>query len=426
MARFSENSVSQQLGTLENKSLPRLDNARISRGLSLDWAEMRQLRDQFWRGMNQVPYLQIERSRELLSSIDQGTIGRKVFTSTSKWREQNKDEAFSYLAAFRKPLTAHLEELQRAPTPSLTRVVSVILNEFPRSPERTLSLSRDVENRWERWGVVERDLLIRYGSREKIWQTSDPLGIELLDFERDFGGTRTECEGTVCGLIDARDQYVAIRDAIFLEHVNLVWASAGSYDRLMKIPDVRQEALIGLLYAIERYEPALGTQFSTYASSALKTFRTRSRHNFRDAAVAIPVERRASLQHIKRAHRQGHVDLNSVVSELKIPEEVARGLLVAARDRDELDSALIDSKQDLPEVSLTQDEIWKAFEKVQWALSEREYDVVTRHYGLYGEAETLSAIGQSYNPTLTRQRVQQIEAKAMEKIRNIMRKLFPE
>lgn len=418
--------MSQQITTTEKKSLPQLDNAHISRELAIDWNEMRHMRDQFWRGTNQLPFVQIERSRELLKAIEQGTIARKVFTSTSRWREQGKEAVLSYLAAFRKPLTSHLEQLQQAPTPSLIRVVSVILNEFPRSPERTLSIGRDVEKRWERWGIVEQDLLLRYDSREQVFQTSDPLGIELLDFERDFGGTREECEPVVRGLLNARDQYVAIRDALFQEHMDLIWASAGSYDNLMKIPDVRQEAFVGLLYAIERFEPALGHQFSTYASLALRVFRGRCLNSIREEFASIPLDQAKCLQYIKKAHKEGHVDVHPIVSELGIKKDIARALLVVARGRTELTPEIVDCKQELPESSAINDEIWRAFEKAHGALTEREHDVFSRHHGLYGESETFSAIGQSYNPTLTRQRVQQIEAKAMEKISGIMRRLFPE
>ena len=426
MARSSEGRVSQGVITTEKKSLPQLDAARLSRELAIDWSEMRHMRDQFWRGINQIPFVQIERSRELLQAIEKGTIARKVFTSNSKWKGQDRQTVLSYLTAFKKPLTAHLEQLQRAPTQSLILVVSVILNEFPRSPERTLSIGRDVEKRWKRWGVVEQDLLLRYDSREQILQTSDLLGKELLDLERDFGGTRKGCEPLVRDLLGARDQYVAIRDALFQEHANLIWASAGSYDTLMTIPDVRQEASVGLLYAIERFEPALGNQFSTYVSFALREFRARCLNSIRKEFVSIPLDRVRSFEFIKKEHKKGHVDIDLIVSELGITKDTARALLVVAGGHTELPPELVDCKQELPEGAMIDDEIWRALEKAHGALTEREYDVFSRHHGLYGKSETFSAIGQSYNPTLTRQRVQQIEAKAMEKISGIMRRLFPE
>lgn len=418
--------MSDHVATLKNKPLPQLDSACFSRELSRDWSDMRQLRDQFWRGLNRLPFLQIERSRELLDAIEKESIARKVFTATSTWREQDREAVLSYLTAYKEPLTLHLHELQRCPTPSLVRVVSVILNEFQRPPEQALFLSRDVEKRWEQWGIVEREVLFRYGTREKVLQTSDPLRHKLLGFERDFGGSRKECENTVGDLLNARDQYTAIRDTIFLEHINLIWASSGHYDKTMKIPDVRQEAFLGLLYAIERFEPTLGNQFSTYAGPALKTFRSRCDHNFRNVAVAIPIGRAESFQHIRKAHQAGYVDLESIISELKMPEGVARALLVAARARSDLDSNCIDTKQELPDAAAIKDEIWRVLEKAQGALTEREYDVLHRHRGVYGEPETFRAIGESYNPPITKQGVQQIEARALEKIRRIMQRMFPD
>ena len=276
------------------------------------------------------------------------------------------------------------------------------------------------------------DKILEELSNSKDVKISDPVRMYLKEIGR-INLLSSDEEFEYAKLAEQGDEYA--KSMLAESNLRLVVSIAKRYvGRGMLFLDLIQEGNIGLMKAVDKFDPSKGYKFSTYATWWIRQAITRA---IADQArtIRIPVHMVETINKLARVQRQLTQELNREPTDEEIAKKIGISVdkvrevykisqdpvsletPIGEEDDSHLGDFIKDERTMSPEEYATIEMLKEELSGVLLTLTEREERVLRLRFGLDdGQCRTLEEVGQVFN--VTRERIRQIEAKALRKLRH--------
>ncbi|MEO1589832.1 MAG: RNA polymerase sigma factor SigC [Cyanobacteria bacterium J06632_22] len=290
--------------------------------------------------------------------------------------------------------------------------------------------------------TTKDQLTAKLGHRPSLERWAQTANVELADLKPSLSQGKqrwAELVGiSVEELVEAQAEGLRAKDHMIKANLRLVVSVAKKYqNRGLELLDLIQEGTLGLERAVEKFDPTKGYRFSTYAYWWIRQGITRAIAT-QSRTIRLPVHITEKLNKIKKAQRKisqtkgRTATVDDIAKELNMTAPQVREVLLrvprsvsletkVGKERDTELGDLIETEDLSPEELVTRDSLRRDLQQLLADLTTREQEVIRLRFGLGdGVPYSLAEIGRTLE--LSRERVRQIESKALQKLRQPKRR----
>ncbi len=338
-----------------------------------------------------------KKAQELEATLDQLAGGISVLVRSTDFTTQTRNRLLAFLGEVERRFSIPIQTI--------------------RKDEAKLKTERNAERR-----AFYEERVARY--RQELAQLEAEYGVPYEEFKR-----------VVAQVREGERETDEAKQELIVANLRLVVSIAKKYtNRGLQFLDLIQEGNVGLMKAVDKFEYRRGYKFSTYATWWIRQAITRA---IADQArtIRIPVHMIETINKLTRCQRQLVQELGreptseEIAERMEIPVSKVRKIMKIAQEPisletpigEEEDSHLGDFVEDSSVVSpidaVIAASLRKQAEAVLRTLTPREAEVLRRRFGIGdGTEHTLEEVGKAFN--VTRERIRQIESKALRKLRH--------